>query len=191
MFFQSEYIISKPGYEEALDTLPSFLMLGRSNVGKSSFINTILNRKNLARTSSTPGKTIALNYYLVDQAFYFIDAPGYGYARRAKSTQDYFYEMLNDIVLKSERLVSVILLIDFKVGPTQDDLDVFMQLKKHQKPLVIIATKVDQIPKTKRFKHQKAIETQLGHSILTISSTTKEGIESVKMSLERLLMDHV
>jgi GTP-binding protein len=107
MHINATYIISKPGYDASLDTHPSFLLLGRSNVGKSSFINALLGRKQLARTSQTPGKTIALNYYEVNEAFFVIDAPGYGYAKRSKSTQDYFYGMLNDIILNQTILVYV------------------------------------------------------------------------------------
>jgi GTP-binding protein len=187
MFHQSEYVISKPGYEPTLDALPSIFMLGRSNVGKSSFINALLNRKNLARISSTPGKTIALNYYLVDQAFYIIDAPGYGYARRSKSHQDAFYHMLNDILLNQQSLKSVCLLIDFKVGPTKDDLDVWDQLKRFKLPVIVIATKVDKIPKTKRFKQQKIIEATLNHPIYPVSNTTTLGFSTIKTYLEGVL----
>ncbi|MGA0351988.1 MAG: ribosome biogenesis GTP-binding protein YihA/YsxC [Acholeplasmataceae bacterium] len=187
MFHQSEYVISKPGYEKTLDDKPSMFMLGRSNVGKSSFINALLNRKNLARTSSTPGKTIALNYYIVDQEFYIIDAPGYGYAKRSKSHQDEFYFMLNDILLNQQSLKTICLLIDFKVGPTKDDLDVWEQLKQYKLPVVVIATKVDKISKTKRYKQQKTIETTLNHSIYPVSNTTKLGFTKIKEYIDGIL----
>lgn len=187
MFFQAEYVISKPNYEQTLDDLSSIFMLGRSNVGKSSFINALLNRKNLARTSSTPGKTIALNYYLVDHKYYIIDAPGYGYARRSKNHQDTFYHMINDILLNQQSLKTVCLLIDFKVGPTQDDLDVWEQLKKHKKQVIIIATKVDKIPKTKRYKKQKEIEAVLSHPIYPVSNTSKLGFSKIMTYLEGVL----
>ena len=187
MFNQSEYVISKPAYDQTLDDKPSIFMLGRSNVGKSSFINALLNRKNLARTSSTPGKTIALNYYLVDQRFYIIDAPGYGYARRSKSHQDTFYHMLNDMLLNQQLLKTVCLLIDFKVGPTKDDLDVWEQLKQFKMSVVIIATKVDKISKTKRYKQQKEIESLLKHPIVPVSNTTKLGMSHIMKHLEGIL----
>jgi GTP-binding protein len=187
MFNQSEYVISKPGYDQTLDDKASIFMLGRSNVGKSSFINALLNRKNLARISSTPGKTIALNYYLVDQQLYIIDAPGYGYARRSKSHQDTFYQMLNDILLNQKSLKAVCLLIDFKVGPTKDDLDVWEQLKQFKMPVVIIATKVDKIPKTKRYKKQKEMEAILNHPIYPVSNTTKLGFNHITTYLEGVL----
>lgn len=187
MFSQSEYVISKPAYDQTLDDNPSIFMLGRSNVGKSSFINALLNRKNLARTSSTPGKTIALNYYLIDQRFYIIDAPGYGYARRSKSHQDTFYHMINDVLLNQKLLKTVCLLIDFKVGPTKDDLDVWEQLKQYKMPVVIIATKVDKIPKTKRYKKQKEIESILNHPIYPVSNATKLGFNPIMSYLEGVL----
>jgi GTP-binding protein len=180
MHIEAQYIISKPGYEQAYDDRPSYILLGRSNVGKSSFINALLNRKQLARTSQTPGKTIALNYYDVNKTHYIIDAPGYGYARRSKDSKDYFYHMLNDVILHTEMLVDIYLLIDFKVGPTKDDLDVYQQLKSYQKPIVIIATKIDKIPVTKRAKQKKAIESILNASIHLVSNTEKIGFETLQ-----------
>lgn len=175
MHIEAHYIISKPGYDETYDDRPSYLLLGRSNVGKSSFINALLNRKQLARTSQTPGKTIALNYYNVNDMIYIVDAPGYGYARRSKDSKDYFYHMLNDMIIQSQSLVYVIVLIDFKVGPTVDDMDVLNQLKAYGKPILVIATKIDKIPKTKRYKQQKAIELELGQSIHLVSNTERIG----------------
>ena len=96
MFNSSEYLISSNSYNVDYDDRKSIFLLGRSNVGKSSLINSILNRKNLARTSSTPGKTITLNYYFVNKKFYIVDAPGYGYAKRSKQSIETYYKMLND-----------------------------------------------------------------------------------------------
>lgn len=185
---QSAYIISKPNYDSSLDDKPSIFMLGRSNVGKSSFINTLLNRKNLARTSQTPGKTIALNYYLVNEAFYMIDAPGYGYARRSKRYQETFYHMLNDVLMNQKHLKVTCLLIDFKVGPTKDDLDVWEQLKRFKKQVIIIATKVDKIAKTKRYKRQKEIENILKQPIYPVSNQTGLGFTKVHRYLEDVLI---
>lgn len=179
MHIEAQYIISKPGYEEAYDDRPSYLLLGRSNVGKSSFINALLNRKQLARTSQTPGKTIALNFYDINGTHYIIDAPGYGYARRSKDSKDYFYHMLNDVIIRTLHLVDIFLLIDFKVGPTEDDLDVYTQLKAYQKPIFIVATKIDKISKTQRHKQKKAIEDILQASIHLVSNTDKIGFETL------------
>jgi GTP-binding protein len=182
-FNQASYIKSYPGYEETLDDLPSFFMLGRSNVGKSSLINALLNRKQLARTSSNPGKTIAINYYRIDDAFYFLDAPGYGYAKRSKTDREGFYDMLNAILLKQTLLKKVIMIIDFKVGPTKDDLDVFHQLERYEKDVIVVATKIDKIPKTKRPSQLKAILTLMPTSIYMVSNETKEGLETLKVSI--------
>ena len=182
-FKEGNYIKSYPGYDDTLDHHPSFLMLGRSNVGKSSLINALLNRKQLARTSSTPGKTIAINYYHIDQSFYLLDAPGYGYAKRSKSDRDGFYTMLNDILIKHPMLKKVILIIDFKVGPTKDDLDVYEQLSKYDKDMIVVATKIDKIPKTKRARHLKDIQKVIPRTIYMVSNQNKEGHEALKAIL--------
>ena len=182
-FKEGNYIKSFPGYDDTLDHQPSFLMLGRSNVGKSSLINALLNRKQLARTSSTPGKTIAINYYHIDQSFYLLDAPGYGYAKRSKADRDGFYTMLNDILLKHPILKKVILIIDFKVGPTKDDLDVYEQLSKYEKEMIVVATKMDKIPKTKRAKQLKDIQKVIPRSIYMVSNQNKEGLARLKEAL--------
>src|SRR5690554_5319473 len=111
----AKYIKGATNLSQAPSDLPIFLLLGRSNVGKSSFINSLTNRKNLAKTSGTPGKTIVLNYYLIDENYYLVDAPGYGYARRSKNMQDEFIVMIEDILLRHPKIVSILLLIDFKV----------------------------------------------------------------------------
>lgn len=186
-FKQGTYIKSYPGYDETLDDHPSFFMLGRSNVGKSSLINAMLNRKQLARTSSNPGKTIAINSYLVDDAFYLLDAPGYGYAKRSKTDREAFYDMLNEILMQQKQLKKVIMIIDFKVGPTKDDLDVFHQLARYEKDVIVVATKIDKIPKTKRPSQFKTILKQLPTTIYMVSNETKEGLETLKSVIEHSL----
>lgn len=183
-FKEGIYIKSYPGYDDSLNHQPSFLMLGRSNVGKSSLINALLNRKQLARTSSTPGKTIAINYYLIDQSFYLLDAPGYGYAKRSKTDREGFYQMLNDILLNHPMLKKVMLIIDFKVGPTKDDLDVYAQLSKYDKEMIVAATKIDKIPKTRRAKQLKDIQKVIPRPIFMVSNQNKEGLAQLK---ERLI----
>ncbi len=186
-FKQGQYIQSYPGYNETLDHLPSFFMLGRSNVGKSSLINALLNRKQLARTSSNPGKTIAINTYLIDDVFYILDAPGYGYAKRSKSERDQFYIMLNDILMKQSQLKKVMLIIDFKVGPTKDDLDVYHQLAHYEKDVIVVATKIDKVPKTKRPAQLKTILKSLPTTIYMVSNDTKEGLEELKAVMVKSL----
>lgn len=160
---------------------PQILLLGRSNVGKSSFINSLTNRKNLARVSNTPGKTLILNFYLLNDAFYLVDAPGYGYAKRPRFMKDDFVVMLEDYLLHAKNLKAVCLLIDFKVGPTKDDLSTYAFLKSLHLDIMIVATKKDKINKTLQMKQEKLIKAQLDHpkSFYAISNMTKENISLV------------
>ena len=107
------------------DHKPEFLLVGRSNVGKSSFINTVLNRKNIARTSATPGKTQTLNFYIVNDKFYLVDVPGYGYAAVDRDTQKKFGMMIEEYLINRENLKRVFLLIDYRHKPSEDDLLMF------------------------------------------------------------------
>lgn len=186
---EAKYIKGATNVSQAPSELPIFLLLGRSNVGKSSFINSITNRKSLAKTSGTPGKTIVLNYYLINNSFYLVDAPGYGYARRAKSTKDEFIVMIENILLNHPKIVSVLLLIDFKVGPTEDDLDIYNFLLSLNLKIIVIATKNDKIAKTRRPKHEKEIKNKLLNPpyFYAISNTEKNNIENIKNEiLERI-----
>lgn len=182
MIKQAEYIKSIVDLKDEPEQLPQILLLGRSNVGKSTFINTLTNRKNLARTSNTPGKTIALNFYLIDESFYFVDAPGYGYAKRSKSQKDEFVIMLENFLLYSKNLVAVCLLIDFKVGPTVDDIETYEFLKNLGKDIIIVATKKDKIQKTKQQKQEQDIKKRLGNpgTFYAYSSVTKQDIDQIE-----------
>lgn len=181
MIKTSEYIKSITDPKDAPIPKPSMLFLGRSNVGKSSFINSLTNRKNLARISNTPGKTIALNFYLINDNAYIIDAPGYGYARRSKGQKDDFIIMIEKLLLNFSDLKVVVLLIDFKVGPTQDDLDTYHFLKTLHLPVYVVATKKDKVPKTHQYKQEKQIKQVLDnpHLFISISNTTKENIKQI------------
>ena len=111
------------------DDLPEFLMIGRSNVGKSSFVNTLVNRKNIARTSARPGKTQTLNFYNVNDTFYLVDVPGYGYAAVNKEQQKKFGMMIEEYIKSRHELKRVFLLVDFRHKPTEDDLLMYNYLK--------------------------------------------------------------
>ena len=146
----SEYVIScvkKEQYPNP-NNLPEFVFLGRSNVGKSSFINALTNRKNLAYTSSKPGKTLTLNFYYINKEFYFIDVPGYGYASVNRAQQKKFGLMIEEYLEKREFLKRVFMLVDFRIKPTEDDCLMYNYLKHFNIDVVVIATKVDKIPKT-------------------------------------------
>jgi len=177
----AEYIKSLTDLKDEPEVMPQILLIGRSNVGKSSFINSLTNRKNLARISNTPGKTLALNFYLLNGTFYLVDAPGYGYAKRSKSIQSAFVIMIENYLLYSKHLKLVCLLIDFKVGPTVDDLDMYDFLKSLHKDIMIVATKKDKINKTLQKRQEIKIKEQMGNpkNFCAISNMTKENIIAV------------
>lgn len=165
------------------DNKAEFLLVGRSNVGKSSFINSLINRKNYAHTSSKPGKTQTLNFYKVNNKFYLVDVPGYGYANVSKNQQQKFGLMIEEYLKNRSSLKHVFLLIDYRHKPTEDDLLMYDYLKYYKVPLTIIATKYDKVNKTARPKQDKiiteAMNLQIEDSIIFFSSISKKGREEV------------
>ena len=143
------------------DNKPEFLLVGRSNVGKSSFINTMINRKNYAKTSSNPGKTQTINFYLVNDEFYLVDAPGYGYANLSKERQKKFGLMMEDYLTSRENLKHVFMLVDFRNKPSKDDVMMYNFLKHYKIPVTIIATKTDKVGITQHIKHRNMILKEL------------------------------
>ena len=131
--------------------LPEYAFIGRSNVGKSSFINMITNNGKLAKTSSTPGKTQLINHFLINNSWYLVDLPGYGYAKTAKSIRSGFNEMISEYILRRQNLVYVCVLIDSRLSPQKNDLNFLYQLGENEIPFVIIFTKIDKqsVSKTK------------------------------------------
>lgn len=190
MIKQAVYVKGLTNIKDEPEAFPQILLLGRSNVGKSSFINALTNRKNLARVSNTPGKTITLNFYLLEQSFYLVDAPGYGYARRSKSLQDQFMVMIQNFLKDSKHLKLVCMLIDFKVGPTEDDLFTYQFLVEHNVNLMVVATKKDKVPKTHQFKQEQAIKKALKHPVMfyPYSNVTKENLENIENELRNQVM---
>ena len=154
-----------------------FLLVGKSNVGKSSFINTLLSRKNFARTSSKPGKTQTLNFYLVNDTFYLVDVPGYGYANVSKSTQKKFGLMIEEYLTNRENLKLVFMLIDFRHKPGENDILMYDYLKYYNVPVCIIATKYDKVKSSLRDKQEKIIKETLKinetDNLILFSSITK------------------
>ena len=170
---------------------PEFLLVGRSNVGKSSFINSILSRKNIAHTSATPGKTQTLNFYNVEDKFYLIDVPGYGYAAVDKKTQAKFGMMIEEYIEKREQLKRVFMLVDFRMKPTEDDLLMYNFLKYYNLPVTVIATKSDKVGGSKKEKNLKTIldtlDLVVGDDLVVFSSVTKLGVKEVLNKIESLL----
>ena len=170
------------------DNKSEFLLVGRSNVGKSSFINTIIERKNFARTSSKPGKTQTLNFYLINNLFYLIDVPGYGYASVSKDTQKKFGLMIEEYLKNRSNLKHVFLLIDYRHKPTEDDVLMFEFLKYYNLDITIVATKYDKISKNNRVKQDKLIKDTLklceDDNFITFSTVTKKGRSEVLEIIE-------
>ncbi len=173
------------------DNKAEYLLIGRSNVGKSSFINTIINRKNLARTSSRPGKTQTINFYNVNDEFYLVDAPGYGYAQVSKTKRKKFGLMIEDYIINRKNLKCVFLLIDFRHRPTNDDIIMYNFLKYYKIPTVIVATKSDKVGITVSQKQRNMILNDLdlvvGDEFITFSSMNKDGKEEVYKKIERTM----
>lgn len=169
------------------DKKSEFLLVGRSNVGKSSFINTLIERKNFARTSSKPGKTQTLNFYKVNDAFYLVDVPGYGYASVSKDTQKKFGLMIEEYLKSRENLKHVFMLIDYRHKPTEDDVLMYEFLKYYNLDITIVATKYDKVSKNSRIKQDKIIKDTLkfdDNEFITFSTVTKKGRTEVLSIIE-------
>lgn len=185
----SEIVISavKPD-QYPVEPIPEFALAGRSNVGKSSFINKMLNRKGLARISSKPGKTQTLNFYIVNEVLHFVDVPGYGYAKVSKTEREAWGKMLETYLTKREQLRAVLLIVDLRHPPTADDIMMYDFLKHYEIPCIVIATKADKISKTKRAQHLKITKEKLElhphDTIIQFSSETGEGKDKAWATIE-------
>jgi len=171
------------------ENLPEFLLVGRSNVGKSSFINTLIERKNYAHTSSKPGKTTTLNFYLVNNSFYIVDVPGYGYALGGKEKQRKFGMMIEEYLKTRESMKKVFLLIDYRHKPTEDDCLMYNFLKYYNIDVVVVATKYDKVNKNGRAKQDKIIRETLGldlnNDFIPFSTITKKGKDEIYQIIEQ------
>ena len=164
------------------DEIPEIALAGRSNVGKSSFINTLLNRKNLARTSGKPGKTQLLNFFNIDNQLRFVDVPGYGYAKVSKTERAKWGRMIEEYLTTRENLRAVVSLVDFRHEPSADDVQMYEFLKYYNIPVILVATKADKIPRGKWNKHESAIKKKLdfdkNDDFILFSSVTKDGLDA-------------
>lgn len=169
------------------DMLPEFLLCGRSNVGKSSFINTLLGRKNYAHTSGKPGKTQTLNFYLLNDEFYLVDVPGYGYADVSKEKQRKFGIMIEEYIKERENLKCVFLLVDFRHKAQENDVLMYNYLKYYNIPCVVVATKYDKVKASQKEKCERALKESLnlvpGDKMVLFSSVTKKGREEIYNTL--------
>lgn len=174
---------------------PEFLLVGRSNVGKSSFINTLLNQKNLARISSRPGKTQTLNFYLVNDNFYLIDVPGYGYAAVNHEQQKKMGLMIEEYLEKREEMKRVFMLVDFRMKPTENDVLMYQFLKYYNIPVTLVLTKADKVSTSKKERNLKVIKDTInlavGDDLVLFSSVTKQGKDEILKILENFVIETI
>lgn len=174
------------------DNLPEFIMLGRSNVGKSSFLNTLVNRKNMARISSKPGKTNTINFFNIENKFFLVDVPGYGYADTSKEEIRKFGLMVEEYLQKRKELKRVFLLVDLRHKPTNDDKIMYDFLKYYQIPVTVVATKSDKVSSREKAKNVNLIKDTLdlvvGDNIVEFSSVNKVGKEEILKIIEQIIM---
>jgi GTP-binding protein len=183
----------KSAFEEGhwpRDVRPEIAFLGRSNVGKSSLMNSLLGVKGLARTSSTPGRTQALNFFLINKRFRFVDLPGYGYARVPKNIRATWGEMATDFLAKRLELVLSIQIVDSRHEPTTQDLQLHDWLQHHAKPSLIVATKSDKLSNNELRKNFERLRKTLNtESLIAYSAVTGRGREEVWRTIEKAIED--
>lgn len=188
---ESEFVISSSDKENWPETdLPEVVVVGRSNVGKSSFINAFTGKKKLAYVGNTPGKTRLLNFFRIDGEWMLVDVPGYGYAKMSKSQLMQLGRMMDDYFQQRDNIKAVVQLIDARHDPTADDLDMIQFFKDMNIPVIIAATKIDKVPKTKRIRHLKNIAQKVQlpvKNILPVSSVEFTGLREVEQKIRKTL----
>jgi len=175
------------------DDLPQIAFVGRSNVGKSSSINTLLNRKRIARVSQTPGKTRTINFYKINSEFYFVDLPGYGYAKLSKELKSSWGKVMEEYFINSKNLVHVFMLVDIRHEPKVDDVLMLEFIRHYGIPVSIIATKSDKVTRNDAANSKRAITKKLnlaGEKILPISALKKTGVDEIWSHIVELYKDN-
>lgn len=172
-------------------SLPEIVLVGKSNVGKSSFINTMLNRKNLARTSNTPGKTRQINFYNIDDVFYFVDLPGYGFSKMSKQEKITSGKYIEEYLEKRQNIALIVHLLDIRHQPTKDDMLMYDYILRTNLPFMVITNKADKIAITKVDAEVQKIKESLGISysiILPFSAERKIYIDKVWEEIEKFVV---
>lgn len=169
--------------------LPEIALAGRSNVGKSSLINTLINRKKLARTSSQPGKTQTLNFYNVEHQLNFVDVPGYGYARASKQDREKWGAMIEEYFAQRQQLAGVISLVDSRHAPTELDQQMIDFIHYYQFPLLVVGTKIDKIPRSRRNQSEsvvrKTLQLTANDQLVLFSAVDRTGKDDVWRWIEQ------
>lgn len=189
-YHDAKLIISAANKQQfPLTDKPEFIMVGRSNVGKSSLINCLLNRKSLAYVGSKPGKTRLLNFYEVDNKMMLVDAPGYGFANRSQKELIAFGDMMEDYFANRDNLKCVIQIVDLRHKPTKDDIDMINFAREFKLKVLVVATKYDKVKSSDRAKNLKVIKDTLevnDSSIIMFSSETRFGLENLWTMIEKM-----
>ena len=163
--------------------IPEIALVGRSNVGKSSLTNVLINRRNFAHTSSQPGKTQTLNFYNVEDEVYFVDVPGYGYAKVSKKERERFGQMIEQYLTQREQLRGVIQLVDARHAPTPDDVNMYNWLQYYNIPTLVVGTKIDKVKRSAWNRQpsliKKTLEVDKSTPIILFSATEKKGKDDV------------
>lgn len=181
----AKFIKGVVGEDKILENeIPQIAFIGRSNAGKSSLLNSLTGSKKLAITSNTPGRTKEINVFLINGTHYFMDLPGYGYAKAGAKTLEKLSELIFWYLLDTDYSQKIVLLIDSVVGPTKDDLEVLRELEKAGREIVVVLNKVDKIKKSQyRNQLEKLSKQIVGHKLFPYSSVTKVGIEELSNEL--------
>lgn len=173
------------------DRLPQIAVAGRSNVGKSSLLNQILGRRKLARVSNTPGRTRSLNFFKVDNRFYLVDLPGYGYAKVSKSMRAEWGKLIEDYLTSSDSLIGLVLLLDCRREPTEKDYELMEWLAERELPSLVAVTKGDKLSKSKLSEKVGQLEDELGVAAIATSTMTGIGKASLLASIRHLVDEHL
>lgn len=173
------------------DGYPEVALVGRSNVGKSSLTNTLINRRNLAHTSGQPGKTQTLNFYNIEDQLYFVDVPGYGYAKVSKKQRQQFGQMIENYLTNREQLCGVVLLVDGRHAPTADDVQMYQWLAYYEIPVLVVATKTDKVKSSQFTKINSQIKKSFdlqgtNQPIILFSAVNKRGKDDVWQWIENV-----
>lgn len=195
MVKSAEFVKSSPDYRQSPKAdKPEFAFIGRSNVGKSSLINALVNKKDLAKTSSQPGKTQLINHFLIDQDWYLVDLPGYGYARVSRDNRAVWGKMIRNYILKRENLLNVYLLIDSRHSPQKIDIEFMNFLGENSVPFTIVFTKIDKQTANKTNENLRNYKNELLKyweelpQIILTSAEKRQGLEELMDSIKSIIL---
>lgn len=172
------------------DRLPQVAVAGRSNVGKSSLLNRLVDQKKLAKVSKTPGRTRSLNFFKVNERFYLVDLPGYGYAKVSKSMRVEWGKLIEEYLVQCENLIGLVLLLDCRREPTEQDWQLISWLAERELPVVVVLTKADKLTRDKMNRQEKQVQDSLGVAAIPFSSVNGTGRSDLVEAVNELVEDH-